>query len=639
VADLTSILQTGSATTRVDITFVAEGYLASERDKFLADAGRFTDYILNANNAALNAPFSNFKNYFNANALFVASNQSRWDVTSGMTDTYFKAKSYLEDNRLVYGDTAKVFETVNAALPTDARDITIVLVNSKAYGGAGGPVAWATTGNLNSAEILLHELGHTIAQLGDEYLDPALGGTPLTQPLNLANVTSVKDAPPWQAWMGYEDELGKIGVYEGGYYRATGVWRATQDSKMLHLGKPFNAPQKEALALSFYGKIGDYLKLDTSIPGLCFADVPDSSTLAYTWSRNGTVLANGATDCLDLYGSGLYSAGTSISLSTVDASGLIRTGLSKTQQTETLSIRSGAVDMKGGAVDIAQGGSLFRFDGSSNAITVRDGVSGAYFDGGGGADTVVLNAAFADLSVKRLESGTWVLSRGDDPVFALRNVEFLQFKDQTQALIETVKASAANDTLLDRATGNLVEGGAGTDVLAYAGARAGFSIAQYGARFTVTELASGVTDIVDSVERLRFSDATVALDIAGTAGQAYRLYQAAFDRTPGSTELGYWIGVMDQGVSLREVSAGFTGSAEFKTAYGADPANALVVEKLYQNILNRAGEPAGVAYWLDILNTGKETVAGVLASFSESAENQAAVAELIGNGFAYTPYA
>ena len=638
MADVTSILKTGSSSTRVDITFVAEGYLASERDKFLADAARFSDYIFNTGNTALNAPFSNFKNYFNADAMFVASNQSRWDVASGMADTYFKANSYLADGRLVYGDTTKVYATVGAALPRDAQDIVVVLVNSKAYGGAGGGVAWATTGNLASAEVLLHEVGHSLAGLGDEYIDTALGATPLTTPLNLPNVTTSKASPPWQAWLGYQDALGTVGVFEGGYYRATGVWRATQDSKMLSLGKAFNAPEKEALALAFYDKIGDYLALNSSIPGLCFAEVPDRASLGYTWSQGGVALANGGSYCMDIYGAGKYSAGNTISLSTIDATGLIRSGLEATRETESLAVQARLVDVAGTAADITQGGSVFRFSGADNTITVGAGVGSAYFDGGNGADTVVLNLTQAGTSLEKLASGTWLLSLAATPVMALRNVEFVRFSDSTQALVEMQTATAANDRLQNRAGSEIIDGGAGTDFLAYGGARTGFSIEKSGSGFTVTDRASGSADIVGNVERLAFNDATIALDIGGAGGQAYRLYQAAFNRTPDSAGLGYWIGVMDKGASVRDVATGFAASDEFKDIYGASPTNAQVIDKLYQNILHRAGEPAGIAYWLDILDNKKDTISGVLASFSEGFENQDGLAGIIGNGFAYTPY-
>ena len=639
-SDITSILRTGSSSTRVDITFVAEGYLASERNKFLGDAARFSDYIFNTGNTPLNAPFSNFKNYFNVDALFVASNESRWNVASGMADTYFKANSYLADGRLVYGDTGKVLATVGAALPRDAYDITVVLVNSQAYGGAGGSVSWATAGNLASAEVLLHEVGHSLAGLGDLYIDAALGAAPLTAPLNLPNVTSSQAAPPWQAWLGFEDALGKVGLFEGGYYRATGTWRATQDSKMLSLGKAFNAPEKEALALAFYDKIGDYLALDSSIPGLCFAEVPDRTSLAFTWSQDGAALANGTGTgyCLDIYGAGKYSAGNIISLSTVDATGLIRSNLSSTRATDSLAVQPRIVDMAGSAPDITEGGSLFRFSGADNTISVRAGVSATYLDGGNGADTVVLDMAQAGTSLEQLASGTWLLSLAAKPVMALRNVEFVQFSDKTQALVALLTATAGNDSLQDRAGSEIIDGGAGTDYLAYNGVRAGFTIEKSGSGHTVTHQASGSADIVGNVERLGFRDATIALDIDGVGGQVYRLYQAVFNRTPDSTGLGFYIGVMDRGIGLQDVAAGFAASDEFAQAYGASPSSAQLVDKLYDNILHRDGDAGGVAFWMAVLDTGKASVAEVLAAFSESPENQEALAAVIGNGFAYTPY-
>ena len=95
---------------------------------------------------------------------------------------------------------------------------------------------------------------------------------------------------------------------------------------------------------------------------------------------------------------------------------------------------------------------------------------------------------------------------------------------------------------------------------------------------------------------------------------------------------------MDRGIGLQDVAAGFAASDEFAQAYGASPSSAQLVDKLYDNILHRDGDAGGVAFWMDVLDTGKASVAEVLAAFSESPENQEALAAVIGNGFAYTPY-
>jgi hypothetical protein len=204
------------------------------------------------------------------------------------------------------------------------------------------------------------------------------------------------------------------------------------------------------------------------------------------------------------------------------------------------------------------------------------------------------------------------------------------------ALVPNGAGTSGNDILAGLGTGTVIAGGAGLDTAVYAGARAAYSITQAAAAVNVTHAAAGA-DSVTGVERLLFDDTAVALDIAGAGGQAYRLYQAAFDRTPDQGGIGYWMAQMDQGTSLYDVAQSFLNSEEFRTTYGAAPSDAEFIGKLYQNILHRAGDQPGIDYWNGVLASGVPRAA-VLASFSESPENQAAVLKVIGNGFDYTPY-
>jgi hypothetical protein len=139
-------------------------------------------------------------------------------------------------------------------------------------------------------------------------------------------------------------------------------------------------------------------------------------------------------------------------------------------------------------------------------------------------------------------------------------------------------------------------------------------------------------DKLVGIERVIFADKQVALDIDGTAGQAYRVYQAAFNRTPDNGGLKYWIGLMDGGVSLPTVSSAFIASAEFKTLYGSNPTNELFVSKLYDNVLHRTPDAGGYNYWVGLLNTNKIDNISTLINFSESTENQAGVIGVIQNG-------
>ena len=86
------------------------------------------------------------------------------------------------------------------------------------------------------------------------------------------------------------------------------------------------------------------------------------------------------------------------------------------------------------------------------------------------------------------------------------------------------------------------------------------------------------------------------------------------------------------------VAAEFIKSAEFVTLYGAQPSNADLLTHIYQNVLHRAPDASGYAFWLGVLDRNAVSRAQVLAEFSESPENQAALIGVIGNGFSYQPY-
>lgn len=140
---------------------------------------------------------------------------------------------------------------------------------------------------------------------------------------------------------------------------------------------------------------------------------------------------------------------------------------------------------------------------------------------------------------------------------------------------------------------------------------------------------------IDNPHRLYFADQALAFDRDGVAGQAYRVYQAAFDRKPDIGGLSFWIGGMDDGLSLEQVSAGFVGSEEFRQLYGATPSNAELVDRLYRNVLHRAPEQGGFDFWVSVLDRKASTRAQVLTGFSESDENKAGVAAAIAAGIPY----
>lgn len=299
-----------------------------------------------------------------------------------------------------------------------------------------------------------------------------------------------------------------------------------------------------------------------------------------------------------------------------------------------------AVTGSGGATVFANNAGN-TIDGGSGADLVYLGAGNDTVNGGGGNDTVVFARGFADYSISS-ENGVLVV-RGDG-TDTLTGVEVLQFSDayvSVASLGRAVAGTAGNDVLAAGAGSETFSGGAGLDTVNYGGARGSYTVYRDGMYTKVTDKAgAGGVDQLVGIERIHFGDGSmVALDTGdhATAGAAYRLYQAAFNRTPDSAGLGFWIHVLDQGATLQAVAEGFMQSAEFIGAYGSNPSNTQLVTQFYNNILHRAPEAEGLAYWVGVLDQGASR-AGVLADISESSENQIALLATVYNGIVYTPY-
>ncbi|WP_417539508.1 DUF4214 domain-containing protein [Marinobacter sp.] len=187
-----------------------------------------------------------------------------------------------------------------------------------------------------------------------------------------------------------------------------------------------------------------------------------------------------------------------------------------------------------------------------------------------------------------------------------------------------ISGTGSNDVLRATALADQVDGGAGLDVLVFSSMRSQYRVdvdqegTVVGSRIDMND-----EDHLSGVERLLFTDGTVAIDVGAgqAAGGAYRLYQAAFDRQPDLAGLNYWVDRIDAGMTLQDVARSFVRSAEFEANYGAHPSHEALVTGFYLNVLARTPESAGYAYWLGEMSAGVSE-SDVLAFFSESPENR-----------------
>jgi hypothetical protein len=222
-AEVVTIQRTGDPADRYDLVFVGDGYTAG------------TAY----------EPFRTLRDKFNVWQVNAVSNQSGSDndPTPGVRkDTVLGGGFYCADlARLICVDTTV---TASYAALAPGFDQALVLVNSSTYGGSGGTVTVSSGGNPQSGDVVVHELGHSVGGLADEYGGPGThpGGEP--SELNASLLTAAQMQAQNKKWASYlgrpTPDGGVIGAFEGGDYFDRGVYRPSQNSMMRSLGRQFN---------------------------------------------------------------------------------------------------------------------------------------------------------------------------------------------------------------------------------------------------------------------------------------------------------------------------------------------------------------------------------------------------------------
>ena len=199
---------------------------------------------------------------------------------------------------------------------------------------------------------------------------------------------------------------------------------------------------------------------------------------------------------------------------------------------------------------------------------------------------------------------------------------------------------AGNQKLFLMGPNSSIVGGSGIDTVRFLGVgKGGAFINQQGNDVTIwsdwLDTGSGVT-YLHNVARAQFDDGSVAFDTGAgqNAGEVFRLYEAAFHRVGDQQGMGYWINQLDNGTSLQAVANQFLSSQEFINLYGSSTSSAQYVTALYNNVLGRAPDATGAAYWQSQLQAGASK-AQILIQFAESVEGVSHTASQMAHGVQY----
>ncbi len=281
---LIPILKNGDPSHKVDFLILGDGYTARERGKFIKDAKRLAATLF------AYEPYKSRKSDFNVWALCPVSKESGISRPS----TGIHKRSALGCTYDAFGSERYVLTFDNRAFRDAASqapyDFVEILVNGRTYGGGGIHQLYGTVASDNafSPYVFVHEFGHHIAGLADEYYtsdnyyNPSAARPEPWEP----NVTADPKHPKWAdliapgtelptPWKKAEFEAytlgiqkrrhairaanqpesvmealfteeraqdtklldtdansGKVGAFEGGNYYATGYYRSQEDCIM-----------------------------------------------------------------------------------------------------------------------------------------------------------------------------------------------------------------------------------------------------------------------------------------------------------------------------------------------------------------------------------------------------------------------
>jgi hypothetical protein len=136
-----------------------------------------------------------------------------------------------------------------------------------------------------------------------------------------------------------------------------------------------------------------------------------------------------------------------------------------------------------------------------------------------------------------------------------------------------------------------------------------------GINFWANQVAAGYQTRAQVIESFFNS-----VEFQGTMAPVARLNFAYFLRVPDYGGITFWADY-HRANSLLAISNYFATSPEFTATYGALD-NASFVNLVYNNVLGRAPDPGGQAFWTDQLDTGSMSRGQVMLGFSESPEYQ-----------------
>jgi len=248
----TTLVDNGDPDNRLDVAIIGDGYTADEQEMFNHDAKQVVEAFSRIE------PMRTYTKHFNFHRINVISKESG-TVDSHVEppqkpDTALKTFfSPIAERRLIGPDPWVMLVASESGAPWDKL---LCIVNAPRRGGAtliSMTVGYASRNSSDFPRIMIHEAGHIIAKVMDEYS----GDVPdvnfaqdwsVPNLLPWPNVDTNLKRPKWWRWLTPDAEMPTpnrqknddvIGAFQGAFYTGKGFYRPQRRCMMRRHNDPF----------------------------------------------------------------------------------------------------------------------------------------------------------------------------------------------------------------------------------------------------------------------------------------------------------------------------------------------------------------------------------------------------------------
>lgn len=237
-------LSNPDARNRVGMVFLGDGYTSAEIAQYDKDVASIYALLKNEE------PFKSYLDYFSFFSVQVVSTTSGiGNEASSRLGMYYNCSGL--DRLLCINSTRAMTEAKLAP----RADLVFAMANSTKYGGAGyrtPAISTLAARNPAAVELAVHEMGHSFANLADEYEEAGTDSTCSSRPnAGIYTVSEmISKKTKWYRWL----DVSSVGAFQGSCYSSK-IYRPTSNSKMRTLGRPFEEINTEQLIIAMYKKL------------------------------------------------------------------------------------------------------------------------------------------------------------------------------------------------------------------------------------------------------------------------------------------------------------------------------------------------------------------------------------------------